>query len=178
MRSLAVIFAIAGIIFCSSCGESYEYVGTHTVPVDKAHQREDTIMYDSIAKFYFSRLRVPNTMGILGNFKIPEKNIDAPLWVVIEGRFRTNYPQSFGTITVMGSNDAKETLSWSSCYLRFHTTKLNEWCHFKDSIFLTSQLNFKMYNNINTFAFLGPSPGEKFDIDSFKVTIRQIVSMI
>jgi hypothetical protein len=178
MRSLTAIFAIAGIIFFSSCGESYEFVGRQTVYASKENMHEDTLIYDSIGKFYFSRLRKPTTMGILGNFKLPLKNQDQPLWVVFEGRFRSNYPQSFATITVMGTNDAKETLCWNSCYLRVHQTKVNEWCHFKDSIFLTSQLNFHIYNSINTFAYLGASAGEKFDLDSFTVTVRQKVSNI
>jgi len=178
MRSLAILFSIAFSIIFSSCGESYQFVGTHTVHVNKNNMHEDTLIYDSIHKFYFSRLKKPSTMGILGNFKLPTQNQDQPLWVVFEGRFRTNYPQSHATITVMGTNDKKESLCWNSCYLRGHITNVGEWCHFKDSIFLTSQLNFHVYNSINTFAYLGSSPGEIFDIDSFTVTIRQKVSNI
>jgi hypothetical protein len=178
MRSLPTVFAITFIIFFSSCGESYEFVGKQIVRVSKENMHEDSLIYDSIGKFYFSRLSKPATMGILGNMTLPKENQDQPLWVIFEGRFRTNFPYSHATITVMGTNDKKETLCWNSCYLRLHITDLNQWCHFKDSVFLTSQLNFHIYNSINTFAYLGPSPGEKFDIDSFTVTVRQKISNI
>lgn len=178
MRSLFTLFTIALIIFFSSCGESYEFVGKQTIRVAKENMHEDSLIYDSLGNFHYSRLYKPNSMGILGNFKLPKENQDQPLWVVFEGRFRTNYPFSHATITVMGTNDQKETLCWSSCYLRSHITGLDQWCHFKDSIFLTSQLNFHIYNSINTFAYLAASPGERFDLDSFTVTIKQKVTNI
>jgi hypothetical protein len=178
MRSLTAIFAIAFIIFFSSCGESYEFVGKQTVHASKNVIHQDTMIYDSIGKFYFSRLTQPNTMGIRTDFKLPKENQDHELWVVVEGNFRTNRPYSMATVTIMGSNDKNESLCWNSCFLRIHITELNTWCHFKDSIFLTSQLNFHIYNSINTFAFLPPSPGEQFDLDSFTVTVRQKVSCI
>ncbi len=178
MRSLLTIFAITLIIFFSSCGESYEFVGTQTMHARKDIVSQDTIIYDSINKFYFSRLTKPNTMGIRTDLKLPKENQDQPLWIVFEGNFRTNRPYSFATITLMAGNDEIQTMCWNSGFLRIHITGLNKWCHFKDSLFLPSQLNFHIYNKISAFAFLPPSAGEQFDLDSLTVTIRQKVSNV
>jgi hypothetical protein len=178
MRFFLIVPLLLFVVLFSSCGESYITVGKQITLPEKGKQKEDSIFVDSSGKFNFSRIQNPGAFGLFNSFKIPLENQDKELWVVFEGRARSNFPHSNGTITVVGSNDKGETLCWKACFLKAHLTDVNKWCHFKDSIFLTSQLNFHPYNVINTFALLGTSPGEKFDMDSLVVTVKQKVSNI
>ncbi|MCE3228224.1 MAG: hypothetical protein K0S32_2775 [Bacteroidetes bacterium] len=177
MRYFAAILFLLGVLL-SSCGESYKTVGRQISVPEKGKLHDDSLLFDSIGKFYFSRLVSPGVFGVYNTFHIPEENIKKELWVVFEGRARSNYPYSNGTITVVGSNEKNETLCWKARFLKSHLIDVNTWSHFKDSIFLPAQLDFKTYNVINTFVLLGPSAGEKFDVDSLVVTVRQKVSYI
>lgn len=178
MKPLSVIFIVLLSAIACSCGESYLPVGKQIVVPQKGKQKDDSILPDLSGRFNFSRVQNPGAFGLFGTFMVPRENQDKELWIVFEGRARTNLPHSNATITVVGSNEKGETLSWDARFLRSHFTNVNQWCRFKDSIFLKSQLNFHPYDRVNVFALLGPSPGEKFDMDSLIITVRQKVSNI
>lgn len=161
----------------TECGERYVSIGKQ-IAVPEKDNKEGEILFDSLGKFYFSRLTDSGGVGLFNGFKLEDKYLDKELWVVFEGNARSNFPYSNGTITVIGSNDKNEDLCRIPAYLKYHLTGINKWCHFKDSIFLTSQLNFHVYNVINTFVTLGVSGKEKLDVDSLIVTVRQKVSNI
>ncbi|MCE3260215.1 MAG: hypothetical protein K0S12_1856 [Bacteroidetes bacterium] len=175
MRLLLIAFLF---LLFSSCGESYTHVGTEVKVPEKGKMKEDSLLFDSIGRFYFSRVRSPGAFGLFHTYYLPGKNQNKELWVVVEGRVRSNVPHSMGTITLVASNEKDEMLCWKACFLRSHITELNTWCRFKDSIFLPEKLESKAYNKFNVFGLLGNSPGEAYDMDSLVVTVKQKVSLI
>jgi hypothetical protein len=167
------LFGICTLVLCVSCTETYDFVGEQIIVPIEENAKEDIILKDSTSNFLFSRIQGSGATGLFTYFKIPFDNQNKELWIVFQGRLRSNLPQSHAAITVSGSNDSGEVLSKDICPLRYFVTETNKWCHFKDSVFLKSKLNFRPYNIVHVYALLENSYLEAFDIDTLRITIRQ-----
>lgn len=173
IKTCYIFFLFSFLLLFSSCAERYEEIGRQLTTARTNKMREDTLIFDSIHKSYFSRIMKPNGGGLQTVYQIPAEHQNKELWVVLEGRIRTNYPHTHSTITLITASEKGEMLCWKASFLSTYYTKLNDWCHFKDSIWLPHNFNNTSYKVINAFAYLGNQPGEKFDMDTLIVTVKR-----
>ncbi len=161
------------ILFISSCGEKFESIHKEFVIANPKVLAEDVVIKDSIENFYFSRIYIHDKCGLQIIYKLPKEYQNKELWVVVRGRARTNYAHSNANISLNTRSIDGQMLCWKATRLRYYFTDINKWCHFKDSIFLTNSLFDKTHYTITTFAFLGNSGSELFDMDSLIIDIKQ-----
>ncbi len=164
------------ILLIFSCDDKYQTFDSKLVKADSKSSSSDTIISDSIQKFSFSRLRRPETQGLRASFIISPAQRFKQLYIVVNGKIRTNYAYSNSTISISAEDSLKNILIWRAIFLRYYYTEINEWCYFKDSIFLPNNFDGKYYSKISAFTLLGPSSSENFDIDQLNVEIKEKIN--
>ena len=160
-------------ILLHSCGDKFVNVCESVITVDNNRPNTgDTVLFDSINKFKFSRVNKRDASTLVASFTLPKEHQNKALWVVFCGKARTNFAYSNSSITLAAMSEKGECLVWRAVLLKYYFTDINKWCYFKDSMFLKPNFDGKFYNEISTFGFSGVSQGENFDMDSLKVIIK------
>lgn len=171
MHRVLVLIAFVGVLCFYSCDDKYIMVNANRVVPELGKQREDTILKDLKSNIYFSELFHPASNGLISNYVIPKEINEQELKIVFKGKARTNYVHSAASIVVAILSEDKAALSWTPVNLQYYFTELNEWCDFRDSVIVRHEAWQKPFYYINTFAFLGNTNGEKFDIKELEVEI-------
>jgi len=168
-----IIFLILVSFFLQSCEDKFSTIYKAQITVNNNRPNTaDTVLYDSINHFKFSRLNKIDVSGITSTFVLPKEHQNKALWVIFSGRARTDYAHSNSSITTAAMSEKNECLVWRAVFLRYFYTDINKWCYFKDSIYLRPDFDGKVYNEISSFAFSGSSSNEKFDIDTLNIQIK------
>lgn len=168
------ISVIAVIFLLASCEKFTELSQSRVVATGKTKNNADTILFDEAARVFFSRLTHSNSIGMRVTCSIPQTKNDQELYVVLEGRARTNYANSNSGIALSGNNHKGEQLCWRFLPLRYFYTDLNTWCHFKDSIYIKTNYQWKNYIRFTAHANLTSSANEIFDLDSLTLTVKRL----
>lgn len=172
MRSLlpTIIFVLLFV----SCSSPNEIVDSQLIVAGKPNTSSgDTVIFDSITRTFFSRISKMSTAGLQYVYTVPEINQNKHFYIVFKGRVRTNYAQSNAAIVLMAFDKDKQQLCWMNAPLRPLIVKQNEWNYFQDSIHIPNVMNDVRYTTLNAFTFLGNSTSEKFDVDTFSVTLKR-----
>lgn len=172
MKCLFYLISVAVILIFNSCDDKYVVVSTTLNLPKNSKPIDDSLLTDSNNATIYSRLSVPGSYGITSKYIIPKELKGKELEVVFEGKARTNYMHSNAYVNVTAYAPNGQNIIWNGVSLKYYFTEVNKWCYFKDSVHIKPESWEPEYHNINAFAFLGTSNNEKFDIDSFKVTIK------
>jgi hypothetical protein len=165
------LFLMCSVLFLfGSCQKEAELIVKKKVFAQADVHKEDTIMKEG--NRYFSRLYKENSMGLIGEFIVPDSLKEKELIVTFYGKARTNYAFSNASIRVAVISEDKEVLGWPVFNLRQQFTENNEWCYFRDSVSLIHQSWQKPYHYIDVAALLGNSTHEQFDIDTLFFDIK------
>ena len=169
------LFLLSLSVLLVSCGDIYREVGSNKKKKKKNSVNiNDSVILDAKSQTFYSRLSKPNTSGLRVNCAIPESKTDRRFYVILEGRIRSNYAHSNSGIVIQGVNSKKEQLCWRYIPLSYFYKELNTWCHFKDSVYIKSDYQWKNYQKFTAFANLGTSDSEVFDIDTLSIKIKEI----
>jgi len=171
--SIINLFLYVIILFVSSCGEKFESIHKEFVIANPKVLAEDVVIKDTTENFYFSRIYIHDKCGLQIIYNVPKESQNKDLWVVASGRTRTNYAYSCASVSLNTRSIDGQMLCWRAISLRYYYTDINKWCHFKDSIFIPRSFFDKTHHTITTFAFLGNSGSELFDMDSLIIDIKQ-----
>lgn len=154
-----------------SCNDEYVLMNTDKVFPDPTKQRDDTILKESHSNIYYLQLFRPASNGIISNYIIPHEIKEHEIKIVFKGKARTNNVHSAAAIVVAVSSEDKSTIIWTPLSLQYYFTELNQWCAFRDCVIVRHEAWQKPFYYLNTFAFLGTSMNEKFDISHLEVEV-------
>jgi hypothetical protein len=167
------MFVLALWCFCS-CKQDAETINQKLILAkDLGVHQMDTVIYDSISKSYFSRIQRPNAEGMAYNYTIPKPYLEKELYIIYRGKVRSNFAFSQGALAFVAYDEWGQQLCWWGITLRPHLQYQNEWNAFSDSIHIPALIDKKKYVGVKAYPFLGTSPGENLDIDSFLVTLKR-----
>ena len=171
------LFFFLILILCSCEDQFKTFEAQSITAANNKPGTADTVMTDSTGNFKFSRLRIPASSGLTASFKINGEHRKKALWMVCNGRVRSNFVHSNATITMAAVSPENEVVVWRAVFLKYYIVDVNRWCHFRDSLYLGPTANNKPYGTISVFAFLGgDSKGENFDMDTLHVELREMVN--
>lgn len=175
MKFTTCIVLVAACIVCCSCIRNDEVIFQQLIIADKHNlHAEDTVIVDKWSKKAYSRLSKPNVAGIQFYYELPTEYQDKHLYVVFDGKVRTNYAQSNAAMVLLAFDKNKNQLCWLVTPLRPSILKQNEWCHFRDSVHISNAINGFNYVALNAFPYINGSSNENLDIDSLKIIVKKI----
>ena len=159
------------IVVC--CTDRYKTVHEHYVMINTSDLKNDSLIFDSLSKSYYSRLNKPASFGRTFSYKLSKAQEGKKFYLVFYGKTRSNYAQSNATITIIGHTSQNEQICWLSIFLRRHYTDQNKWCYFRDSIRIEPTYLGKTISTITCVPYLAGSNTEEFDLDTLLVTIKE-----
>ena len=158
-----------------SCSKPDEVIYQELIIANKHKlHAADTTIVDSVSNTAYSRLSKPNSAGIQFYYELPQEHQDKHLYVVFDGRIRSNYAQSNATIVLTAFDKNKGQLCWLVTPLRPSILKQNEWCHFRDSVHISNAIHGTNYVSLNAFPYINNSSNENLDIDSLNIIVKKI----
>lgn len=159
--------------FCS-CKQDAETINRQLIlPGDSSVHVNDTIVLDSTTHTYFSRIQKPDGAGLTYSFSIPRPYQEKELYVIFKGLARSNFAVSKGVLVFVAFDESWKQLCWWALPIRPHLKYQSAWNPFIDSLHVPSLIENRKYTYVKAHPFLGESPGEKLDIDSFEVIIKK-----
>jgi len=159
--------------FCS-CKPDAERIHQRLILAkDSGVHQMDTVLLDTITKTYFSRIQKPNAEGMAYTYTIPKPYIEKEVYIIYKGKARSNFAFSQGALAFVAFDEWGQQLCWWGITLRPHLQYQNEWNAFSDSIHIPALIEKRKYAGVKAYPFLGNSPGEKLDIDSFQIILKK-----
>jgi hypothetical protein len=166
-------FVLVLCYFCS-CKRDAEIIDQKRILAGDAgvHQM-DTVLMDSLTNTLFSRIQKPNAEGMAYTYTLKAPYLEQEIYVIYKGKVRSNFAFSQGALAFVAYDEWGQQLCWWGITLRPHLQYQNEWNTFSDSIHIPALIEKRKYSGIKAYPFLGNSPGEKLDIDSFEITLKK-----
>ena len=113
------------VFFLQSCRDKFENVCENIITVDNNRANTgDTVLFDSINKFKFSRVNKKDASTLVASFTLPKEQQNKALWVVFSGRVRSNFAHSNSSITLAAMSEKGECLVWRATLLKYYYTDI------------------------------------------------------
>lgn len=139
---------------------------------DSGVHQNDTSVLERQSNSFFSRLNKSESGGLVYTIRIPDPYLEKELYVIFKGKARSNYAVSQGAMVFTAFDEWGQQLCWWAITLRPHLQYQNQWNTFIDSMHIPSLIENRKFTNVKAYTFLGNSPGEVLDIDSFEITLK------
>jgi hypothetical protein len=164
-----IIPSLLFMLLCS-CGEDYKLLTTFKGFRNINNSNDSLIKFDSIDNKYYVVQSIPESIGIMADYRVPKEYGKNKFKVVINGKFKTNNPTTNSEIVISTINDRDLDLTFTGKRLRYYTLDVNQICSYKDSFFLKYD-NWETLKNISIRSYLFKSTDEIIKFDTIYVSV-------